>query len=38
MSIRGHLWNAVQWKVMKDRLGYTDDEMKAFRDNTRKDA
>ena len=22
MSIRDHLWNAVQWKVMKDRLGF----------------
>lgn len=35
MSIRDHLWNAVQWKVMKDQLGYTDEEMKAFRENPR---
>lgn len=35
MSIRNHLWSAVQWKVMKDRLGYTDDEMKIFRENER---
>ena len=37
MSIRDQLWNAVQWKVMKDRLGYTEDEMKVFRDNKRNE-
>ena len=35
MSIRNHVWSAVQWKVMQDRLGYTDDEMKVFRENPR---
>ena len=37
MSIRDQLWNAAQWKVMKDRLGYTDEEMKVFRDNKRNE-
>ena len=37
MGIRNHVWNAVQWKVMKDRLGYTDDEMKVFRENKRNE-
>jgi len=37
MSIRDQMWNAVQWKVMKDRLGYTEDEMKVFRDNKRNE-
>ena len=37
MSIRDHLWNAAKWKVMKDRLGYTDEEMKAFRENPRNE-
>jgi len=37
MSIRDQLWNAAQWKVMKGRLGYTDDEMKVFRDNKRNE-
>lgn len=35
MSIRNRAWKAVQWKVMQDRLGYTDDEMKVFRENPR---
>jgi uncharacterized repeat protein (TIGR04076 family) len=35
MSIRNHVWNADQWKVMQDRLGYTGDEMKVFRENPR---
>ena len=37
MSIRDHLWNAAKWKVMKDHLGYTDEEMKAFRENPRNE-
>jgi uncharacterized repeat protein (TIGR04076 family) len=35
MGIRATAWNAVKWKVMKTRLGYTDEEMKAFRENPR---
>ena len=37
MGIRDRVWNAVQWKVMKERLGYTDDEMKEFRGNKRNE-
>ena len=35
MNIRDHLWNAAKWKVMKNRLGYTDEEMEVFRGNQR---
>jgi uncharacterized repeat protein (TIGR04076 family) len=37
MGIRNHLWNAAKWKVMKDHLGYTDEEMKLFRENPRNE-
>lgn len=37
MGIRDAAWNAVKWKVMKSRLGYTDEEMKAFRENPRNE-
>ncbi len=37
MGIRDAAWNAVKWKVMKTRLGYTDEEMKAFRENPRNE-
>lgn len=37
MSIRDTAWNAVKWKVMKAHLGYTDEEMKAFRENPRNE-
>ena len=37
MSIRDKAWDAVKWKVMKERLGYTDEEMKAFRENPRNE-
>ena len=33
MSIRDKAWDVVKWKVMKERLGYTDEEMKIFREN-----
>ncbi len=32
MSIRDAAWNLAKWKVMKGRLGYSDEEMKAFRE------
>ena len=35
MGIRDAAWNTVKWKVMKSHLGYTDEEMKAFRENPR---
>jgi uncharacterized repeat protein (TIGR04076 family) len=37
MIIRDTAWNAVKWKVMKAHLGYTDEEMKAFRANPRNE-
>jgi uncharacterized repeat protein (TIGR04076 family) len=37
MSIRDHLWSAAKWKVMKDHLGYTDEEMKVFQKNPRNE-
>jgi len=37
MSIRDKAWDLVKWKVMKDRLGYTDEEMKVFRENPRNE-
>ena len=37
MSIRDMAWNAIKWKVIKKRLGYTDEEMKKFRENPRNE-
>lgn len=37
MSIRDTAWSIVKWKVMKDHLGYTDEEMKMFRENPRNE-
>lgn len=37
MGIRDAAWNTVKWKVMKAHLGYTDEEMKAFRENPRNE-
>jgi len=33
MGIRDMAWNATKWKIMKSHLGYSDEEMKVFRDN-----
>lgn len=35
MGIREAAWKTVKWNVMKSHLGYTDEEMKAFRENPR---
>ncbi len=35
MGLGDTAWKTVMWRVMKSRLGYTDEEMKAFRDNPR---
>ncbi len=35
MGIRDVVWNTIKWKFMKKRLGYTDEEMKKFRENPR---
>ncbi len=37
MGIRDAAWNTVKWKVMKAHLGYTDEEMKVFRENPRNE-
>ncbi len=37
MGIRDTAWNTVKWKVMKAHLGYTDEEMKMFRENPRNE-
>lgn len=35
MSLRDKAWDLVKWKVMKERLGYSDEEMKTFRESPR---
>lgn len=37
MSIRDVAWNTIKWKFIKKRLGYTDKEMKNFRENPRNE-
>jgi uncharacterized repeat protein (TIGR04076 family) len=37
MGMRDAAWNLAKWKVMKSRLGYSDEEMKAFRENPRNE-
>ena len=37
MGIKDTAWNAIKWKFIKKRLGYTDDEMKTFRENPRNE-
>ncbi len=37
MSLRDKAWDAVKWKVMKSHLGYTDEQMKLFRENPRNE-
>ena len=37
MSLRDKTWDAVKWKIMKNHLGYTDDEMKIFQESKRND-
>lgn len=37
MTIRDKVWEAAKWKVMQKHLGYTDEEMKSFRENPRND-
>ena len=37
MSLRDKAWDLVKWKVMRDRLGYTDQEMESFKENPRND-
>ena len=37
MNLRDNAWDVVKWKLMKTHLGYTDEEMKKFRENPRND-
>jgi uncharacterized repeat protein (TIGR04076 family) len=37
MSLRDKAWDAIKWKMMKSHLGYTDAEMKLFRENPRNE-
>jgi len=37
MGIKDSAWNIVKWKVAQSHLGYTDEEMKAFRGNPRNE-
>ncbi len=37
MSLRDKAWDAAKWRVMKSHLGYSDEEMKAFREDPRND-
>ena len=37
MGIRDVAWNTVKWQFMKKRLGYTNEEMKKFRENPRNE-
>lgn len=37
MGIREAAWKAVKWNVMKSHLGYSDEEMKSFRQNPRNE-
>jgi uncharacterized repeat protein (TIGR04076 family) len=37
MNERDITWNDAKWVIMKERLDYTDEEMKVFRENPRND-
>lgn len=37
MGIRDIAWNTMKWKIMKKHLGYSDDEMRLFRENPRNE-
>jgi uncharacterized repeat protein (TIGR04076 family) len=37
MSIRDAAWKTIKWKFIKNRLGYTEEEMKKFRENPRNE-
>ena len=37
MGIKDSAWNIAKWKVVQSHLGYTGEEMKAFRENPRND-
>lgn len=37
MEINEVIWNKMKWKFIKKRLGYNDEQMKAFRENPRNE-
>ena len=37
MGVRDAAWNIIKWKFIKERLGYTNEEMKKFRKNPRNE-
>ncbi len=37
MSMQNVAWNAIKWKFIKKQLGFTDEEMKKFRENPRNE-
>lgn len=37
MGIRDIAWKTMKWKIMKRHLGYSDEEMRIFRENPRND-
>jgi uncharacterized repeat protein (TIGR04076 family) len=37
MGIQDVAWNIIKWKFIKKRLGYTNEEMKMFRENPRNE-
>jgi uncharacterized repeat protein (TIGR04076 family) len=37
MGMQDLAWNAIKWKFMKKRLGYTNEEVKKFRENPRNE-
>jgi uncharacterized repeat protein (TIGR04076 family) len=37
MGIRDAAWNMIMWKFIKKRLGYTNEEMRMFRENPRNE-
>ena len=37
MGIKDAAWNLTKWKLIKNHLGYNDEEMKTFRENPRNE-
>ena len=37
MGIQKVAWNAIKWKFIKKQLGFTNEEMKKFRENPRNE-
>ena len=37
MSLKKAAWNSLKWRLLKKRLGYTDEEMALFKSNPRNE-